>query len=64
MAVEELRNPNNTLRAKIYTDSKGVKTIKDAKGVKKGIYDPRSDTTKKANGVAVGKGNLLASLVE
>jgi len=37
--------------------------IRDAKGTRKGYYDPKSDTTHDSKGARVGTGNLLATLL-
>jgi hypothetical protein len=58
----------------ILKDNRGVKigeiqevggrlVIKDAKGVKKGEYDPKTNVTKDERGVKFGSGNLLTRLL-
>lgn len=37
--------------------------IRDARGVKKGEYDPKTNTTRNEKGVKVGTGNLLTTLL-
>jgi hypothetical protein len=48
---------------KIITDSRGVMTIKDARGIQKGTYDPKTNNTKNAKGISIGTGNLLTTLL-
>lgn len=41
----------------------GKLEIRDAKGNRKGYYDPKSNSTYNAKGARVGSGNLLTSLL-
>ena len=41
----------------------GKLEIRDAKGTRKGYYDPKSNTTHDAKGTRVGTGNLLTTLL-
>jgi hypothetical protein len=43
--------------------SGGKLSIYDARGVRLGDYDPKSDVTRDARGVKVSQGNTLASLL-
>ncbi|MDD5909725.1 MAG: hypothetical protein SO146_02405 [Eubacteriales bacterium] len=47
----------------IKTDYNGIQTIYDALNRKKGTYDPRTNTTRDSAGRSIGKGNLLAMLL-
>ena len=50
MADQVLKDKQGRKIAAISTASNGVQTIKDAQGRKKGTYDPKSNTTKDAQG--------------
>lgn len=63
MADQILRDKMNRKIGVIKTDSRGVQTIYDAMNRKKGIYDPKINTTKDAMNRTIGKGNLLVSLL-
>lgn len=63
MADQVLKDSKGYMIGKISTDSRGVMTIKDAKGYTKGSYDPKTNTTKDARGYKVGTGNLLTTLL-
>ncbi len=63
MADQVLKDKRGRTIGKISTASNGVQTIKDAKGRKKGTYDPKSNKTKDAQGRSAGTGNLLTSLL-
>lgn len=41
----------------------GKLVIKDDRGRKKGVYDPKTNTTKDNRGRKVGTGNLLTTLL-
>jgi hypothetical protein len=56
----------------VLRDSRGVKIgeiqkigekliIRDATGMKRGEYDPKTNTTRDARGVKIGTGNLLTT---
>lgn len=47
----------------ISTGYAGVQTIKDKNGYIKGVYDPRTNTTKNKNGHIIGTGNILVTLI-
>lgn len=63
MADQILKDARGLTIGRIATASNGVQTIKDARGLKKGTYDPRTNKTKDARGSTVGSGNLLATLL-
>ncbi len=63
MATQDLKDSRGFLLGRIVTDQNGLQAIQDAKGFKKGWYDPRTNTTYRANGFRVGTGNLLATLL-
>jgi len=63
MADPVLKDKRGVTIGRISTASNGVQTIKDARGVKKGTYDPKTNKTKDARGVTVGTGNLLTTLL-
>ncbi len=63
MADQVLKDRAGRPIGRISTASNGVQTIKDAKGRKKGTYDPKSNKTKDAKGRPAGTGNLLTSLL-
>lgn len=63
MADQVLKNKKGLRIGTISTARNGVQTIKDASGLKKGTYDPKSNITKNASGNKVGTGNLLTSLL-
>jgi hypothetical protein len=59
---EELRDRNGRLIG-IITETGGYLEARDPGGNLKGRYDRRSRTTRDADGMLVGKGNLLAALL-
>lgn len=63
MADQVLKDKKGLTIGKISTASNGVQTIKDAKGIKKGTYDPKTNKTKDARGITIGSGNLLTTLL-
>jgi hypothetical protein len=63
MADQELRDARGNLLGKIATASNGIQTIRDSKGILRGKYDPKANTTRDDKGNLVGKGNLLTSLL-
>lgn len=63
MADQILRDKMNRKIGVIKTDSRGVQTIYDAMNRKKGIYDPKTNTTKDTMNRTIGKGNLLVTLL-
>ncbi len=63
MAEQELRDRHGKLLGKIKTLSNGKLEVRDAHSVMKGTFDPKTDQTRDARGVLVGKGNLLAALI-
>jgi hypothetical protein len=63
MADRILKDNRGLTIGRISTASNGIQTIKDARGLTKGTYDPKTDVTKDARGLKVGTGNLLATLL-
>ncbi len=63
MTEQNLRDSRGKMVGKMSTDSDGVQTILDAQGNIKGKYDPKSNETQDAQGVVVGPGNLLTTLL-
>lgn len=63
MADQILRDKMNRKLGVIKTDSRGIQTLYDAMNRKKGVYDPKTNTTKDAMNRMIGKGNLLATLL-
>ncbi len=63
MADQVLKDKRGFTIGKISTDSRGIQTIKDPRGFKKGTYDPKTNKTKDARGFSVGTGNLLTTLL-
>jgi len=63
MANRILKDNRGLTIGRISTASNGIQTIKDARGLTKGTYDPKTDVTKDARGLKVGTGNLLATLL-
>jgi len=63
MADQLLRDKKGVVIGKICTTNKGLLEIKDAKGVYKGAYDPKTNKTKDAKGTMIGSGNLLTTLL-
>ena len=63
MADQVLKDNRGRTIGKISTASNGVQTIKDARGRKKGTYDPKTNKTKTAQGRTFGSGNLLTTLL-
>lgn len=63
MADQVLKDKQGRKIATISTASNGVQTINDPQGRKKGTFDPKSNTTKDAQGSKVGTGNLLTTLL-
>ncbi|HMT54936.1 MAG TPA: hypothetical protein PKD16_18000 [Saprospiraceae bacterium] len=62
MANQVLKNSKGVKIGEIQ-ETGGKLVIKDAGGVKKGEYDPKTNTTKNYQGVKVGTGNLLTTLL-
>lgn len=60
---EVLKDPLGRVIARIYTDKKGIRTIKDQLGVVLGTYDPKTNNTRNYLGQLIGKGDLLTSLI-
>ena len=60
--VEELRNKNRQLIARIYTKN-GKSILRDIDGTKLGTYDSKENKTKDKSGVVIGYGNLLVALL-
>ncbi len=63
MADQVLRDTRGYIIGKIATDNRGVQTIRDARGYKKGTFDPRDNKTRDERGYVVGSGNLLTTLL-
>lgn len=63
MPDQTLRDGKGHLIGKISTTPNGVMTLRDAKNILKGTYDPRTDKTKNALGGFVGAGNILTTLL-
>jgi hypothetical protein len=63
MADQVLKDKKGVMIGKISTASNGIQTIKDAKGVTKGTYDPKTNKTRDAKSVGIGTGNLLTTLL-
>lgn len=63
MADQVLKDKRGLTIGRISTASNGVQTIRDARGLTKGTYDPKTNKTKDARGITVGSGNLLATLL-
>ena len=59
-----LKDKNGFTIGKIKQRSDGVQELKDKQGFKLGTYDPKQDVTKDKRGIRIGKGNLLATLLE
>lgn len=62
MANQVLKNSKGVKIGEIQ-ETNGKLVIKDATGVKKGEFDPKTNTTKDHRGVKVGTGNLLTTLL-
>ena len=62
MANQVLRDSHGSKIGEII-ESGGKLIIRDARGSKKGEYDPKSNVTRDAKGNKVGTGNLLTSLL-
>lgn len=58
-----LKNSSGYIIGFISTGYASVQTIKDKNGYVKGVYDPRTNTTKNKNGHIIGTGNLLVTLI-
>lgn len=63
LSDQVLKDKRGFTIGKISTDNRGIQTIKDARGFKKGSYDPKTNRTKDERGFTVGTGNLLATLL-
>lgn len=63
MADQVLRDNRGITIGRISTDRNGVQTIRDARGMKKGTYDPKTNKTRDDRGMSVGTGNLLTTLL-
>jgi hypothetical protein len=58
-----LKDKRGVKVGEIRDGSGGKLSIYDARGVRLGDYDPKSDVTRDARGVKVSQGNTLASLL-
>ena len=63
MADQILKDNKGNIIGIITTSLTGIQTLKDAKGISKGTYDPKSNTTKDTRGQKVGSGNVLITLL-
>lgn len=63
MGEQILRDRSGRLLGKI-KDVSGKLELRDASGRLKGKYDPRTNETRDPSGRLVGKGNLLAALLQ
>lgn len=62
MSTDNLRDRNGHLLGKIKEVS-GDYQLRDANGRLLGRYDPKTNVTRDRNGKLVGRGNLLATLI-
>lgn len=62
MANQVLKDSRGTRIGEI-KEVGGKLTIYDARGTRKGEYDPKTNTTRDERGTRVGTGNLLATLL-
>ena len=62
MANQVLRN-NKGVKIGEIQETGGKLVIRDARGIKKGEYDPKTNTTRNERGIKVGTGNLLTTLL-
>jgi hypothetical protein len=63
MATEFLRDDHYHIIGSIETDSHGKQVARDARFVRLGEYDPRTDQTRDASFRIVGTGNQLSALI-
>jgi hypothetical protein len=63
MATEYLRDDHYHIIGSIETDSHGKQVARDARFVRLGEYDPRTDQTRDASFRVVGMGNQLSALI-
>ena len=63
MADHILKDKQNRLVGRIRTTSGGVLEIRDASNRLKGKYDPKTNITRDARNLEVGKGNWLSALL-
>lgn len=63
MADQVLKDRLNRRLGVIKTDSRGVQTLYNAMNIRKGTYDPSTNTTRDSMNRIVGKGNLLTTLL-
>jgi hypothetical protein len=62
MANQVLRDRNGVKIGEIQEVGEKL-IIRNASGIKKGEYDSKTNTTRNENGMKVGTGNLLTSLL-
>jgi len=63
MAEQILRDRRGIILGRIQTQATGVQVARDTRGIIVGRYDPQSNITRNAQGLQVGQGNLLSSLI-
>ena len=63
MEDQVLRDRMNRRLGVIKTDARGIQTLYDPVNRKKGTYDPKTNVTRDAMNLMIGKGNLLATLL-
>lgn len=60
---QKLKDRSGMTIGSIETQPDGSLVIKDASGMPKGYYDPKTNVTKDRTGMRVGEGNLLTTLL-
>jgi hypothetical protein len=61
--AEDLRDRTGKLIGRIHTHSSGKLELRSAAGKKLGTFDPDTNQTRDHSGKLIGKGNILASLL-
>lgn len=62
MSNQTLRDRNGIKIGEIKS-SNGKLVLYDKSGIKLGSYDPQNDITRDSNGIKIGTGNLLTTLL-
>ena len=63
MKEQVLKDKRGKKIGKIIFEKNGKQSLKDERGIKKGVYDPKNNKTVDSRGKKVGNGNLLTTLL-